>query len=84
MLAFAPFPVLLLAFVWPEVEDPLPDRIGLGFPFAMAGAGGVLASIVHSESSPARRDRAINKGGVIGFGLGAVAYLLALVIQVGS
>jgi hypothetical protein len=72
----------LLTSVVPEIEDPLPDRIGLGFPFATAGAGGVLAGIVHSESSAARRDRAINKGGSIGLRLGVLAYLLVLAIQV--
>jgi hypothetical protein len=72
----------LLASVVPEIEDPLPDRIGLGFPFATAGAGGVLAGIVHSESSAARRDRAINRGGLFGFGVGVVGYLLALAVQI--
>jgi hypothetical protein len=80
--AFAPFLALLLASVVPEAESPLPDRIGLGLPFATAGAGGVLAGIVYSGSSAARRDRAINKGGLVGFGVGAVAYLLALAIQI--
>ena len=82
MPTLAPFAAHLFASVVPEIENPLPDRIGLGFPFATAGAGGVLAGIVHSESSTARRDRAIKQGGLIGFRLGVLAYLLVLVIQV--
>jgi hypothetical protein len=66
----------------PQVEAPLPDRIGLGFPFSTAGAGGVLVGIVHPASSSAKRDCAIRLGGLIGFALGAGLYLLALVVQV--
>jgi F0F1-type ATP synthase membrane subunit c/vacuolar-type H+-ATPase subunit K len=73
---------LLLASVVPEIEDPLPDRIGLGFPLAAAGAGGVIASVIHSASSAARRDQAINKGILFGFGIGTASYFLALAVQV--
>jgi hypothetical protein len=74
---------LLLASISPQVEDPLPDRIGLGLPFATAGAGGVLAGIARAGASPARRDQAINRGGLIGFVGGVILYLVALIIQVG-
>ena len=73
--------ILLFASILPQVEAPLPDRIGLGFPFSTAGACGVLVSIVHTASSPAQRDRAVRMGGLIGFLLGTVLYLLALFVQ---
>jgi hypothetical protein len=73
---------LLLASLVPQVEDPLPDRIGLGFPFAMATAGGVLAGIIYADAPGNRRNKAIKSGGRFGFLAGAVVYLLALVVQV--
>jgi hypothetical protein len=79
----APFlPHLFGASILPEVEDPWPHRIGLGFPFAVAGAFGVLAGMLHANSPSARRERAISRGGLIGFQLGAGWYVLALVVQV--
>jgi hypothetical protein len=74
--------VLLLASVLPEVESPLPPRIGLGFPFSSAGAGSVLVGIAHIASSPPRRDRAIRMGALVGFALGAGLYFAALLVQV--
>lgn len=68
--------------IFPRVEDPLPESIGLGFPFALAGAGGLLAGVIYVEASPARRNRAINLGGLAGFGVGVAIYLLSLLIQV--
>ncbi len=82
-MAFA-LAALLESALLPRVEDPWPERIGLGFPFAMAGAGGVLAGVAHTESSPASRDRAVRRGGLFGFGFGAALYLLSLVVQLGS
>jgi hypothetical protein len=76
--------ILLVASVLPQVEAPLPDRIGLGFPFSMAGACGVLVGLAHTVSPPAKRDKAIRMGGLIGFLLGAVFYLLALLAQLTS
>jgi hypothetical protein len=81
--AFTSFLALLLASVLPRVEDPLPDRIGLGVPFAAAGAGGVLAGVIHTKSSPDRRDEAIRKGGLGGFVAGTVFYLFSFCVQVG-
>lgn len=75
---------LLLASVLPHIEDPWPDRIGLGLPIATAGAGGVLAGVIHAESPAATRDRAIGKGALFGFRAGAAVYLLSLAVQVGS
>ncbi len=68
----------------PRVEDPWPDSIGLGFPFAMAGAGGILAAVMYGESSPQRRDRAVHSGGIWGFRLGALFYFASLLLQVSS
>ena len=83
MLAAPPFFALLLTALWPQVEDPLPDTIGLGFPFAAAGIGGVIAGVARTQAPPAKREQAINKGGLIGFFAGAAFYLVALVVQIG-
>jgi hypothetical protein len=81
--AFAAFLILLFASALPQVEDPIPERVGLGFPFAAAGAGGVLGGVICAASPPAKRERAMRLGVLIGFALGAALYLLALVVQVG-
>lgn len=70
--------------ILPRVEDPWPESIGLEFPFTMAGAGTVLAGIVYGEASQMRRDRASHRGGIYGFGVGAVIYALSLFSQVAS
>jgi hypothetical protein len=71
------------ASILPRVENPLSESIGLGFPFALAGAGGVLGGVVHAKASPAMRDRAIIQGGLVGFSFGVAVYLLALAVQLG-
>ena len=73
----------LFGSVFPRVENPLPESIGLGFPFALAGAGGVFAGVLYADASPTQRNRAIGRGGQIGFWLGMAAYFLSLAIQVG-
>jgi hypothetical protein len=73
--------ILLFASFFPEVEDPWPDRIDLSFPFAIAGASGMLFGIYHATSPPSRRERAINCGGRIGFYGGWSFYLLSLLVQ---
>lgn len=75
---------LSIASVLPRVEDPWPDAIGLEFPFAAAGAGGVLASAFHSGDSKVGRDEAIRDGGLRGFWLGALFYALSALNQVAS
>lgn len=72
---------LLLASVFPRVEDPWPDTIGIELPFALAGFGGAAVSLFSAETSEAARDRAVRGGGLLGFQLGAVFYVLALVNQ---
>jgi hypothetical protein len=64
------------------VRDPWPHSIGLGFPFALAGAFGVLADLVYAEASKAQRDRVSNEAGVFGFRLGAGIYAVSLLVQV--
>ena len=73
---------LLSTAVIPGVENPWPDSIGIELPFAFAGAGGVLASTWRGDSSRAEQERAIIKGGIWGFRLGALTYLIALANQV--
>jgi hypothetical protein len=76
--------MLHLASILPRVEDPVPDRIGLEFPFALAAAGGVLASLWHVESPSEVRERALRWAGFTGFGMGSAFYLLSLAVQVSS
>jgi hypothetical protein len=77
----AVFLLLLLASVVPRAEDPFPEQIGISAPFVGAGAGGVLAGIAFFAAAPPRQERAMKIGSLVGFALGAGAYLLALVIQ---
>ena len=74
--------VHLLASFFPRVEDPWPDTIGLEFPFAFAGASGMLVGICYAGSPPLKRERAINRGGRIGFYFGWGFYLFSLLVQV--
>jgi hypothetical protein len=75
---------LLTGSILPHVEDPWPDRIGLGFPFAVAGAFGVLAGVLYAEAPQAHRDRAVSRGGIWGFRVGAMFYVVSLLVQVAS
>jgi hypothetical protein len=68
--------------LFPEVESPWPERIGLDLPFSMAGGFGVAASLLRASAQPAARDKAVARAGQAGFGLGVVGYSLALVFQV--
>lgn len=76
--------VALVAGLLPRVEDPWPESIGLGFPFSSAGAFGVLAGVVFFRDPPARRDRAIAIGALLGFCSGAVLYIASLITQLCS
>jgi hypothetical protein len=75
---------LLLGSFPPRVEDPLPDSIGLGVPFVLAGAAGVLASVVYADSPTQRRDRAVRLFGRAGFYAGVALYVVSLAVQVVS
>jgi len=82
--------VLLLAFLLgqalglPEVENPIPEKIGLEDVFTVAGAGGVLGGMVGVCCSSKNKERAMSVGSVIGLCAGAGFYAVALVIQVAS
>lgn len=76
--------LLVLASLLPRVENPWPDTIGIELPFAMAGAGGVLAGFLYTGDSKAGRDGAVRRGGLWGFRLGMTFYVLSFIIQVAS
>jgi hypothetical protein len=82
VLAVAPYLLLLLGEIVPRAENPLPEAIGLTTVFALAGAGGVTASVICFRSSEAKRERWVRRGGCIGFVLGLAWYLLAVMVQV--
>jgi hypothetical protein len=70
--------------VLPKVEDPIPNTIGLGSIFTVAGAGGVLLLVLASMLGlpDARRDAWGRRGMTAGFAIGSAIYLLALLVQV--
>jgi hypothetical protein len=77
--------LVLALIVWqalgfPEVEDPFPDRIGLGLLISLAGAGGVLGGFF-SVRWPQRRESFISIGTVVGFCIGSGFYALSLIAQ---
>jgi hypothetical protein len=74
--------LILASSVLPQVEYPIPDRIGLDDLISLAGTGGVLAGVTFITASASKRDKAIRWGALIGFGFGAVLYLVSLVAQV--
>lgn len=77
-------PWLLVLAVLPRVEDPWPDTIGLGLPVMTATAGTVLAGVAFTKATQERRDGALRWGLFLGFLVGAVLYLVALLAQVVS
>jgi hypothetical protein len=76
--------VLLAGAIFPQVEDPWPDRIGFEFPFVLAGAGAVLAGIAYASAPRARRERAIGRFSAWGFWIGVLFYAASVVAQVVS
>jgi hypothetical protein len=81
-------PVLALligqALGLPEVESPIPEKIGLEDVFTVAGAGGVLGGMVGLCCFPTNKERAMSLGSVLGLGVGATFYAVALLVQVAS
>jgi hypothetical protein len=72
-------PIALL----PRAEDPIPDTVGVGVLFSLAGAGGILAVVVGSMLgiSDSRQNRWARLGVSFGFALGALLYGTALIGQ---
>jgi hypothetical protein len=72
-----------VAPVLPEVENPIPETIGLGAIFSMGTAGGMVLFVVATtlRFPDARRKQWGKAGLLIGFGLGLAFYLIALVTQ---
>jgi hypothetical protein len=65
----------------PEVEDPIPDKIGLGYLVSFAGAGGVLGAVL-SVARPQRRDLFVSAGTFLGFCGGCGLYAISLAFQI--
>jgi hypothetical protein len=60
--------VLLVGSVFPQVEDPWPDRIGFGFPIVLAGVGTAFGwSYLRIRAAGASRegDRTVQHVGVL-------------------
>jgi hypothetical protein len=73
----------LLASLFPRVENPWPETIGLSLPFALAGAGAILGGVLSFDAPPPRRDRQIRWFGLVGFCFGMAFYFISLVVEVG-
>ncbi|HEX5989904.1 MAG TPA: hypothetical protein VFY75_06820 [Solirubrobacterales bacterium] len=78
--------VLLLgqALGLPEVESPIPEKIGLADVFTVAGAGGVLGGMVGLCCFPKNKEQAMSVGSVLGLCVGAAFYAVALLVQIAS
>jgi len=79
MLALALLIVQALGL--PEVENPVPDKIGLGYLVSLAGAGGVLGGVVSVIGWPQKREQFVTVGTFFGFCIGLAIYASALIIQ---
>jgi hypothetical protein len=69
--------------VLPEVENPIPETIGLDTIIAIGAAAGMVCLVFAiALRLPDRRTDAVSKLGVAaGFALGSLFYLAALVVQ---
>lgn len=82
--------MLLIAFLLgralglPEVEDPIPARIGLSYLVSLAGAGGVLGGVISVIWWPQKRERLVSVGTFVGFCIGFGLYVAALAYQLVS
>lgn len=78
--------LLLALIVWqalgfPEVEDPLPEKIGIDSIVGYAGAGGVLAIVLSVVWRQQGREWLISLGTFAGFCFGVALYGLSLLAQ---
>lgn len=76
--------IVLQALGLPEVEDPIPDRIGLDSIVGLAGAGGILIGTIGAVVWPRKRERLAGIGTLVGLCLGVVLYALSLFVQLVS
>jgi hypothetical protein len=65
VLSLAPYLLLLLSSVLPQVEDPIPGEIGIEFPFAIAGSIALLAGLVRFRASTEQREEAVKWVGLL-------------------
>jgi hypothetical protein len=86
-LSFSIGAMLALALIaWqvlglPEVEDPFPDRIGLGSIVGRAGVAGMRAGVLRLITRPSNRDRFVGIGTLVGLCFGIGFYALSLIAQ---
>jgi hypothetical protein len=73
--------IVLQAMGLPEVENPLPEKIGFGTIVGFAGAGGVLAVVLSVVVPPRRREWWVSLGTFAGFCFGVFLYGLSLLAQ---
>jgi hypothetical protein len=72
----------LVNSIFPRVEDPWPDRIGLGLPIVLAGAGTALGGVIYASAPRVRRERAMGRFSAWGFWVGVLFYAMSVVAQV--
>lgn len=77
-------PPSLLGFVAisaPEVESPIPESIGLDFPFTLAGVGALLGLFYSIGRTDKDRERLVRWWTLSFLAGGALIYLILLAIQ---
>lgn len=67
----------------PNVESPIPETIGLGTIFSLAGSSGVLAFLLATALNRSREEKEkwSSRGIAGGFCFGAIVYLAALIAE---
>lgn len=65
----------------PEVENPIPETIGLATVFEVAAAGGMIGLVVATVLQLPNRERWAANGAVLLFGLALFAYFILLLAQ---
>jgi hypothetical protein len=69
--------------VFPSVENPIPETIGLGSIVSLAGSFATIGFLLATalRRSDTERNTWSGYGVVVGSCLGAIAYLVALVVE---